>query len=209
MKTTALLATISLLFLSVPAVKADQVSNSSSLSFNRSGKQLIEDRKPVSSDNVNALIALQQIVTPLSSEVSLYDYELSLRRAQDAIGDAEKSTDTTGLAEMQSAIFTHELALIFWKECLTARSEMLCDQKRPVVAEILRRYPKPQKIEELAVNSPLEALRTVRKPWINTRIRATLRDVVEYIPSTEQKKVLQLLWQQAEGEAMVATSALK
>jgi hypothetical protein len=190
----------------MPAAKAQQFS---SLYFNNAGKTLIEDRKAVTSDNVDALAALQKIKTPLQAKTSLFDYEMSLQNAQNAIADATQSTETTGLPQMQVAIFTHELALMFWKECLVARSEFLCDQNSPVVTEILRRYPKPQKIEELARNSPMESLRTVRKPWIDTRIRATKREVVEYIPTSEQRKVLQLLLQQAERETMIAVDALK
>ncbi len=208
---TSIIATISALCLSIPAFlgPAARAEQFSSLYFNSLGKQLIEDRKAVTSDNTDALIALQQISTPLETKVSLYDYEISLRTAQNAIADATRSTETTGVPQMQAVILTHELALMFWKECLIARSEYLCNQNSPVVAEVLRRYPKSQKIEELARNSPQEALRTVRTPWINTRVRITKSEVVEYIPTLEQKKVLQLLWQQADSETKVATNALK
>jgi hypothetical protein len=211
---TSIIASISALCLSVPAflapfVPAARAQQFSSLYFNNSGKSLIEDRKAVTSDNTDALAALQKVKTPLQMKTSLFDYEISLQNAQNAIADATRSTETTGLPQMQVAISTHELALMFWKECLIARSEYLCDRNSPVVAEVLRRYPKPQKVEELARNSTMEALRTVREPWINTRIRTTKREVVEYIPTSEQRNVLQLIWQQAESETRVATDALK
>ncbi|MDX1978377.1 MAG: hypothetical protein SFT94_11960 [Pseudanabaenaceae cyanobacterium bins.68] len=189
-------------------LSAQEVVPSSSLYFNQSGRRLIEDRPPVSSDNVTALIAMQQIKTPVQAKVSLYDYEQSLRVAQDAVAQAARSSDTTGVAQILATLNTHELALGFWKECLVAKAEFLCDQNHPVVAEVLRRYPHPVRIEQIARTSPVEALKTVRKPWVNTRIRATLREVVAYVPTVEQKKAIQYLWLQAAKEAELATNAL-
>lgn len=186
-----------------------QDATSSSLYFNRSGRQLVEDRQPVSSDHVTALIAMQQIKNPVQTRVSLYDYEQSLRLAQDAAAVAARSSNTTGVAEILATLKTHELALAFWKECLFAKADFLCDQKNPVVAEVLRRYPHPVRIEQIARTSPVEALKTVQKPWVNTRVRATLREVVAYIPMDEQKKAIQYLWLQASREAKIAAEAVQ
>ncbi|NJK58985.1 MAG: hypothetical protein HC918_00110 [Oscillatoriales cyanobacterium SM2_1_8] len=65
----------------------------------------------------------------------------------------------------------------------------------------MQRYPVPR-------NANLVNLDRFAKPWIQTRVRATLREVVTYIPVNERGKVLQLLWESAQTATQQAARAI-
>ncbi len=168
----------------------------------------ISDKTSTSTVDLDALGALQNVKTPLQAQVSLYEYGESIRKAKLAIDSAVQSGNLNGSESLQSALNNHSLALRFWKECLVARNEFLCDENRPSAAEVLQRYPIPRSLETISRRSVVEALDRYPKPWVTTRIRYTLREVVEYIPIDQQRKAFKLLLQQATEDTKQAAIAL-
>ena len=155
---------------------------------------------PTAASNVQALRQVRLVPTHLTTErLVLGDYQQALFRARQAVEEAARSPNTTGVEALQSAIRDYETALEFWELCVGNANDWFCDEKLPVAAALMRRYPVPR-------NANLSNLD--RKPWIQTRVRATLRAVVEYIPVSERGKVLKLLWESAQTATQQAARAI-
>jgi hypothetical protein len=168
------------------------------------------ERGSFATADMEALLAVQGLKTPINLPSTAYDYGEEIRQARFMVERAAKTNfaDSYAVKSLQSAIDAHTLALQFWRDCVNARTDFMCDEKLASVAEVMARYPKPRKIETIAPISVVEALRRYPKPWVATRVRATLREVVEYVPASEHKKVLELLWQKAAQDTKQAAIAL-
>ncbi len=168
------------------------------------------ERGSFSTADMDALMAVQNLKTPINLPSTNYDYGEEIRKARLLVNRAANTNfgDSYAIRSLQSAIDTHLLALRFWRDCINARTDFMCDEKQASVAEVMARYPKPRQIEKIAPISVVEALRRYPKPWVSTRVRATLREVVEYVPASEHKKVMQLLWQKADQDTRQAAIAL-
>jgi hypothetical protein len=168
------------------------------------------ERGSFATADMEALLAVQGLKTPIDLPSTAYEYGEEIRKARFMVNRAANTNfaDSYAIKSLQSAIDAHALALQFWRDCINARTDFMCDEKLPSVAEVMARYPKPRKIETIAPISVVEALRRYPKPWVATRVRATLREVVEYVPASEQKKVLELLWQKAAQDTKQAAIAL-
>ncbi len=155
---------------------------------------------PTATSNVHALRQIRLVPTHLTTDrLVLGDYQQALFRARQAVEVAARSPNTAGVEALQSAIRDYETALEFWELCIGNANDWFCDEKLPVAATLMARYPVPR-------NANLGNLE--RKPWIQTRLRATLREVVEYIPVSERGKVLKLLWESAQTATQQAARAI-
>lgn len=158
--------------------------------------------------DVTALKAVEAIKIPINTRSTLYEYTSAVLRAKTALEVAETAGAPGNIELLKAALDKHLLAIEFINECNNLKNDFFCDEKRASVAEVLRRYPTPRKIETIAPRSVVEALNRYPRPWFATRVRADLHQVVEYIPYAEQKKVLKILWTQAREDTRKAAIAL-
>jgi hypothetical protein len=77
--------------------------------------------------------------------------------------------------------------------------KFLCNENVSSVKAVLQKYPKPRNVESI-LPDVTEVLRRYPKPWLQTRVRITRREVVAYLPAAEQKRALVLLWEQAKAD---------
>jgi hypothetical protein len=168
------------------------------------------ERGSFATADMEALLVVQNLKTPIDLPSTAYDYSEEIRKARLMVNRAANTNfaDSYAIKSLQSAIDNHLLALHFWQDCINARTDFMCDEKLASVAEVMARYPKPRNIEKISLISVVDALRRYPQPWVATRVRATLHEVVEYVPASEHKKVLQLLWQKAAQDTKQAAIAL-
>jgi len=171
------------------------------------GKSAIREQAGTNSD-VYALKAVEAIKIPINTPSTLYEYTSAVMRAKSAIELAQRSEAPGNIELLKAAIDKHLLAIEFMNECSSLKNDFFCDEKQASVAEVLRRYPKPRRIETIAPRSVVEALNRYPRPRFATRVRADLRQVVEYVPYAEQKNVLKLLWTQAREDTRKAAIVL-
>jgi hypothetical protein len=157
---------------------------------------------PTATSNVHALRQIRLVPTHLNTDrLVLADYQRALFRARQAVDIAARSPNTAGVEALQGALREYETALEFWELCIGNTNDWFCDEKLPVAAALMQRYPVPR-------NANLANVDRFAQPWIQTRVRATLREVVEYIPVSERGKVLKLLWESAQTATQQASRAI-
>ncbi|AFY69956.1 hypothetical protein Pse7367_1668 [Thalassoporum mexicanum PCC 7367] len=153
---------------------------------------------------IDAAMALLAIQSPLDAEVSMREYAIAVERARLLMEKARiLAPNSPLLLPMSSAIAHHQLALQFWDDCSELlTNEFFCNENMASVKAVLQKYPKPRNVEGI-LPDVTEVLRRYPRPWLKTRVRITRREVVEYVPTSEQKRALVLLWQQAQADTML------